>query len=72
MGYCVKIRLKDLINEKGITQKRLAEMAGLRETTISEIARGARTAINYKHLEKIATALNISDIRKIIYLEKKN
>lgn len=70
MSYCVKLRVKELIDEKGITQKKLAELAGVRESTISDIVRGSRTVINFEHLSKIATALDISDIRQIIDLEK--
>lgn len=70
MSYCVKLRLKELLVEKGITQKKLAELAGMRESTISDIVRGSRTVINFEHLSKIATALEISDIRKIINLEE--
>lgn len=70
MSYRVKLRVKELLEEEGITQKKLAEMAGVRESTISDIVRGTRTAINFEHLGKIATALEISDIRKIIDLEK--
>lgn len=71
MSYCVKLRIKELLEEKGITQKKLAEMAGIRESTISDIVRGTRTVINFEHLGKIATALEINDIRKIISLEEK-
>ena len=70
MSYRVKLRVKELLEEEGITQKKLAEMAGGRESTISDIVRGTRTVINFEHLGKIATALEISDIRKIIDLEK--
>ena len=70
MSYRVKLRVKELLEEEGITQKKLAEMAGVREATISDIVRGTRTVINFEHLGKIATALEISDIRKIIDLEK--
>ena len=70
MCYRVKISVKELLEEEGITQKKLAEMAGVRESTISDIVRGTRTVINFEHLGKIATALEISDIRKIIDLEK--
>ena len=66
MSYRVKLRVKELLEEEGITQKKLAEMAGVRESTISDIVRGTRTVINFEHLGKIATALEISDIRKII------
>ena len=50
MSYCVKLRLKELLDEKGITQKKLAELAGVRESTISDIVRGSRTVINFEHL----------------------
>ena len=70
MSYRVKLRVKELLEEEGITQKKLAEKAGVRESTISDIVRGTRTVINFEHLGKIATALEISDIRKIIDLEK--
>lgn len=70
MSYCVKLHLKELLEERGITQKKLAELAGVRESTISDIVRGTRTVINFEHLSKIATALEISDIRKIINLEE--
>ncbi|NLE25165.1 MAG: helix-turn-helix transcriptional regulator [Clostridiaceae bacterium] len=68
MSYYVKLRVKELLEEKGITQKRLAEIAGVRESTISDIVRGTRTVINFEHLGKIATALEIDDIRQIIDL----
>ena len=70
MSYYVRLRLKELLEEKDITQKKLAEMAGIRESTISDIVRGTRTVINFEHLGKIATALEVDDIRKIIDLEK--
>ena len=63
MSYLVKLRVKELLEEECITQKKLAEMAGVRESTISDIVRGTRTVINFEHLGKIATALEISDIR---------
>ena len=70
MIYRVKLCVKELLEEKGLTQKKLAEMSGVRESTISDIVRGTRTVINFEHLGKIATALEISDIRKIIDLEE--
>ena len=62
--------IKRIREEKGMTQKKLAEMAGIRESTISDIVRGTRTVINFEHLGKIATALEINDIREIIDLEE--
>ncbi|WP_338259745.1 helix-turn-helix transcriptional regulator, partial [Bacillus anthracis] len=42
----LKIKLKEILNEKNLTQKQLAEMTHMREATISDIVRGARTVIN--------------------------
>jgi transcriptional regulator with XRE-family HTH domain len=70
MSYRVKLYVKELLNEKGITQKKLAELTGLRENTISDIVRNSRTAVNFEHLGKIATALDVDDIRKLINFEE--
>lgn len=66
MNYGVKLMIKKLIEDKVITQKRLAQISGVRESTISDIVRGTRTVINFEHLSKIAEALNITDIRELI------
>ena len=66
----IQLRVKELIAEKGITQKELAKLTGLREATVSDITRGTRTGVNFEHLAKIAEALNINDISEIIELEK--
>ena len=67
----VKIKLKDILKQRNMTQKELAEMANIREATISEIVRGSRTVININHLTAIAEALNITDIEQLIVLERK-
>jgi DNA-binding Xre family transcriptional regulator len=72
MRYVVKLKVKEALEAKNIKQKDLAEMAGIRESTISEIVRGTRTVINFEHLAKIATALNICDIGELICLEESN
>jgi len=68
MKYKVKLRLKELLDERGIKQKDLAEMTGIRESTISDICRGSRTVMNFEHISKIAEALKITDIRELIEL----
>jgi putative transcriptional regulator len=66
----IYLKLKELLQRKGITQKQLAEMTGLHESTLSDLTRDTRTAINKKHLELIMTALDIKDFNEI--LEKKS
>ena len=64
--YVVKLKVKDALDKRELSQKRLAEMSGIRESTISDIVRGTRTVINFEHLSKIAEALEITDIRELI------
>lgn len=66
MEYRVELKVRDLLSVNGITQKQLAEISGLRESTISDIVRGTRTVINFDHLSKIAEALDIQDISQLI------
>lgn len=70
MSYVVRLKVRELLEEQGITQKKLAELAGVRESTISDIVRGSRTVINFEHLARIASALEIDDIRQLIDLEE--
>lgn len=67
--YNIKLKVKEAIDVRGITQKKLAEMSGIRESTISDIVRGTRTVINFEHLSKIAEALEIKDITQLIDFE---
>ena len=57
------------MEERGLTQKKLSELSGVRESTISDIVRGSRTLINFEHFEKIARALEISEITELIDFE---
>ena len=67
--YAVKLKVKEALDKRELSQKRLAEMSGIRESTISDIVRGTRTVINFEHLSKIAEALEITDIRELIDFE---
>ena len=64
--YVVKLKVKEALDKRELSQKKLAEMSGIRESTISDIIRGTRTVINFEHISKIAEALKITDIRELI------
>ena len=49
----VSLRVKRLINERGLSQKELSILTGIRESTISEICRGSKTVINFDHIARI-------------------
>lgn len=65
----VRIVLRELIDERGITQTKLAEMTSLRPAVISNLCRGFVERICLTHIERIASALHITDINEIIRLE---
>ena len=66
----VVITLKKTLSERGITQSELSKLAGLRPSTVSSLLNGS-TRIEFETIDKIAKALEISDISKIISLENK-
>ena len=70
-NYQIKLKVKELLEEREITQKKLAQMSGIRESTISDIVRGTRTVINFEHLSKVAEALEIDNISQLIDIEEK-
>lgn len=69
-NYKVKLKVKEMLEERNITQKELAQISGIRESTISDIVRGTRTVINFEHLSKIAEALEIDNISQLIDFEE--
>ena len=69
-NYKVKLKVKELLEERNITPKKLAQISGIRESTISDIVRGTRTVINFEHLSKIAEALEIDNISQLIDFEE--
>ena len=69
MKVVVKIKLKEILTERNMTQSELAKLSNLSETVISIFARGQGNSINKEYLSKIASALNIEDIRKLLELE---
>lgn len=62
------VRLDEILDERGITRKKLAEMSGLRPNVISEICNNQRTTVNRIHIGKIAEVLEIKDVADILSL----
>lgn len=65
----IRVRLKEVLKEQGMSQKELAKKTGLRESTISDICRNSRTVINFEHLAKIAEAIEIVDIAELLEMK---
>lgn len=66
MNYRIELKVKELLKQKNISQKELAKIANMRESTVSDIVRGTRTGINFEHLSRIAEALDVQDITQLI------
>lgn len=65
----LKIRLRELLDAQGMTQKELAEKTGLRPNTISEMVKNTRDSLNRHHVGIVAKALDITDLNQLLYLE---
>ncbi|MGG1617138.1 helix-turn-helix domain-containing protein [Paenibacillus sp. NRS-1782] len=68
----IKIKLKEVLKTKGITQKNLEAMTGIPQSRISTLCSGNRQEVNLLMLEKIAHALEITDLSELIQLEEDN
>lgn len=66
MDYTIRLKLKEILDERHISQSQLANMTGIRQGTISDIVRGNRDGVNFEHLSKICKALEIKDLREIL------
>ena len=65
----IRVKIKDLLDEHGLTQVELSRISGVPPATLSDLVRDKRTSINKIHLLAIAEALGITDIRDIINFE---
>lgn len=68
----LRVRLKELLKERNLTQKELAQMAGLTEAQVSIIAANRTQTINRDHLFKIATALNEKEFDRLFEWHDQN
>lgn len=66
MAKKVVIKIPELTKKYGISLRELSRLSDVRHAALSELSNGKRSNINFSHIEKIADALGISDIRKII------
>ncbi|AXN39878.1 helix-turn-helix domain-containing protein [Peribacillus butanolivorans] len=62
------VKLAEILEERNITRTALAEITGLRPNVISEICNNQRTTVNREHLARIAKALEITDISRLLEL----
>jgi putative transcriptional regulator len=65
----VIVRIHELTYNRGLSLRELSRMTDIRHAALSELANQKRKNINFNHIEKIAEACGIDDIREIIDLK---
>lgn len=68
MAKKVVVKISALTKKHNISLRGLSLMSDVRHAALSELANGKRERIDFGHIERIADALNITDIREIIDL----
>lgn len=54
----IKINLRKLLSERGMTQAELAERTGIRPSTICDICSNSCTFLKLEHIDKICSVLD--------------
>jgi len=55
----IRIRLREIRDEKDLSQQALADLAGVRQATISDLESGNAQGVKFETLERIARALGV-------------
>ena len=65
----IKLNINKLLKERGLSQRKLAQMSNVRAAAINQMSQNKREKVSLHHLERIANVLNIDDINELITLE---
>ena len=66
----LELRLREILAERGIEQRQLAEMTGLSVRTISELCNNKTQRYPKAALAEIMKALEIEDMNELIAIKK--
>ena len=66
----LRLRIDELLKERGRSQSWLARETGIHPTGIDEMCRNIRTTINKEYVARIMKVLGITDIRDLIVYEE--
>ncbi|MGE7624817.1 helix-turn-helix domain-containing protein [Viridibacillus sp. NPDC096237] len=61
----LRVRLKEILADRGLTQNKLSELSGVRPNIISEMSNNQRSSINREHVAAVAKTLNITDMNEL-------
>ncbi|WP_430619660.1 helix-turn-helix domain-containing protein [Enterococcus sp. MSG3299] len=67
----VEVLINDLLAERNMSLRELARLSGIEPSNLSNLANGKRKRIYLEHIERIADALEIDDISRIMKISKK-
>lgn len=65
----LEVKLGDILINRGISQRRLAEITSIRPNAISEIVNNQRSTINREQLATICKALEITDMNEMFEIK---
>lgn len=66
----VKVLINDLLAERQMSLRELARLSGIEPSNLNNLANGKRQKIYLEHIERIADALDIDDISRILKLSR--
>ena len=66
----VEVLINDLLAEINMSLRELETLSVLEQSNLSNLANGKRKRIYLEHIERIADALEIDDISKVIKLRR--
>lgn len=69
LGRYVIINLKNLVESRNISLRELARLSDIEPSIINKLSNNKHERISLRHIERIADALEIDDIREIISIE---
>lgn len=70
MARKIKLKIKQLLVKNKMTQKEVAEKAGVRENTIGDLMKDNRTTVHFETLEKVAKVLKVERISELLDFEE--
>ena len=68
-GMKVEVLINELLAERNMSLRELARLSGIEPSNLSNLANGKRKRVCLEHIERIAYALEIDDISKIMRLK---
>ncbi|WP_198520140.1 helix-turn-helix domain-containing protein [Geobacillus thermodenitrificans] len=72
MARKIRLKLREILKQRNIEQKELAEKTGLSVRTISELCNNITKRYPKEALERIADALEIDDVNELLEIVHEN